>query len=156
MVTHHLAASVSVFVSAYYREAHPYTLALLSTECTTPFINFRWLLEKMVCSCFSCTHYHLLSILPSLYLSRLSHLKRTSVSISMRQQRAQPPEGFHFHIKSLLCRSCTTQFSFMVMAQRIVKELHAKKRSKISRRLYFANSERRWPCRIGKGLSGTK
>lgn len=48
MVTHHLAASISVFVSAYYREAHPYTLALLSTECTTPFINFRWLLEKMV------------------------------------------------------------------------------------------------------------
>lgn len=48
MVTHHIAAFVSVFVTAFYREAHPYTLALLSTECTTPFINIRWLLEKMV------------------------------------------------------------------------------------------------------------
>jgi hypothetical protein len=48
MVTHHIAAFLSVFVTVWYSEVHMYTLILLATECTTPFINFRWLLEKMV------------------------------------------------------------------------------------------------------------
>jgi len=48
MVTHHIAAFISVFVTVWYREVHMYTLILLATECTTPVINFRWLLEKMV------------------------------------------------------------------------------------------------------------
>jgi len=48
METHHIAAFLSVFVTVWYREVHMYTLILLATECTTPFINFRWLLEKMV------------------------------------------------------------------------------------------------------------
>ena len=48
MVTHHISAVISVLVTAWYGEAHMYTLSLLSTECTTPFINLRWLLEKMV------------------------------------------------------------------------------------------------------------
>jgi len=47
METHHIAAFLSVFVTVWYREVHMYTLILLATECTTPFINFRWLLEKM-------------------------------------------------------------------------------------------------------------
>lgn len=48
MVTHHISAFISVIVTVWYGEAHMYTLILLSTECTTPFINFRWLLEKLV------------------------------------------------------------------------------------------------------------
>ena len=28
-------------------QAHAYTLALLATECTTPFVNLRWVLDKV-------------------------------------------------------------------------------------------------------------
>ena len=28
-------------------QAHAYTLALLATECTTPFVNLRFLLDKV-------------------------------------------------------------------------------------------------------------
>ncbi len=44
MVIHYIAAFISVFVTVWYREVHMYTLILLATECTTPFINLRWLL----------------------------------------------------------------------------------------------------------------
>lgn len=49
MLAHHVAAFVSVAATLFCGEAHMYTLALLATEWTTPFINFRWLLEKLVC-----------------------------------------------------------------------------------------------------------
>ncbi|EFN50743.1 hypothetical protein CHLNCDRAFT_142545 [Chlorella variabilis] len=39
MAVHHLAALAS-------GQAHAYTLALLATECTTPFVNLRFLLDK--------------------------------------------------------------------------------------------------------------
>ena len=48
MVAHHVAAFFSVLTTVVFHETHMYTLMLLATECTTPFINFRWLLEKMV------------------------------------------------------------------------------------------------------------
>lgn len=48
MVAHHVAAFCSVLTTVVFHETHMYTLVLLATECTTPFINFRWLLEKMV------------------------------------------------------------------------------------------------------------
>ncbi len=32
-------------------QAHAYTLALLATECTTPFVNLRWVLDKVSGSC---------------------------------------------------------------------------------------------------------
>lgn len=46
MALHHAAALVSVAAAALQGEAHAYTLALLATECTTPFVNARFLLEK--------------------------------------------------------------------------------------------------------------
>ncbi|GAB4813451.1 hypothetical protein N2152v2_000497 [Parachlorella kessleri] len=46
MAAHHIAALASVAAAAFRHHAHNYTLALLATECTTPFINMRWLLDK--------------------------------------------------------------------------------------------------------------
>lgn len=46
MALHHVAALASVLASLYYQQGHAYTLLLLSTEITTPFINLRWLLDK--------------------------------------------------------------------------------------------------------------
>jgi hypothetical protein len=43
---HHLAALASVAASALTGQGHAYTLLLLSTESTTPFVNLRWLLDK--------------------------------------------------------------------------------------------------------------
>lgn len=46
MGIHHLAALASVLSSALTGHAHAYTLLLLATEATTPFVNFRWLMDK--------------------------------------------------------------------------------------------------------------
>ncbi|KAL4424130.1 hypothetical protein ABPG75_001431 [Micractinium tetrahymenae] len=46
MGVHHLAALASVAAAALQGQAHAYTLALLATECTTPFVNVRFLLDK--------------------------------------------------------------------------------------------------------------
>lgn len=46
MGAHHVAALAAVAAAALRRHAHNYTLALLATECTTPFVNLRWMLEK--------------------------------------------------------------------------------------------------------------
>ncbi|KAI7845956.1 hypothetical protein COHA_000502 [Chlorella ohadii] len=46
MAVHHVAALVSVAAAAFQGQAHAYTLALLATECTTPFVNLRWVLDK--------------------------------------------------------------------------------------------------------------
>jgi hypothetical protein len=46
MAVHHVAALASVAAAAFQGQAHAYTLALLATECTTPFVNLRYLLDK--------------------------------------------------------------------------------------------------------------
>ena len=43
---HHLAALASVLASALSGQGHAYTLLLLATEVTTPFVNARWVLDK--------------------------------------------------------------------------------------------------------------
>ncbi len=48
MGLHHVAAWMSIAVSGIHEEGHLYTLALLGTECTTPFINARWMLDAVV------------------------------------------------------------------------------------------------------------
>lgn len=48
LVAHHFAALAAVAAAAFRFHAHNYTLALLATECTTPFVNMRWLLDKGV------------------------------------------------------------------------------------------------------------
>lgn len=47
MAAHHIAALASVAAASFRHHAHNYTLALLATECTTPCVNLRWLLDKM-------------------------------------------------------------------------------------------------------------
>ncbi|KAL6784458.1 hypothetical protein ACKKBF_B01870 [Auxenochlorella protothecoides x Auxenochlorella symbiontica] len=47
MGLHHVAAWMSIAVSGIHEEGHLYTLALLGTECTTPFINARWMLDAV-------------------------------------------------------------------------------------------------------------
>ena len=46
MGVHHVAALASVLASALYSQGQAYTLLLLATEATTPFVNARWILEK--------------------------------------------------------------------------------------------------------------
>lgn len=46
MAVHHVFSLASVAASAAQQQGHAYTLALLATECTTPFVNARWLLDK--------------------------------------------------------------------------------------------------------------
>lgn len=48
MLTHHIAAFLSVALASYTGQAHLYTLLLLSTELTTPFVNARWIYDQMV------------------------------------------------------------------------------------------------------------
>ena len=49
MLTHHVAAFLSVALASFTGQAHLYTLLLLSTELTTPFVNARWMYDLMVC-----------------------------------------------------------------------------------------------------------
>lgn len=48
MMLHHWAAFLSVIAAAVSHQAHQYTLLLLFTELTTPFINARWIFDKLV------------------------------------------------------------------------------------------------------------
>ena len=48
MLTHHIAAFLSVALASFTGQAHLYTLLLLSTELTTPFVNGRWFIDQMV------------------------------------------------------------------------------------------------------------
>ena len=48
MLTHHIAAFLSVALASFTGQAHLYTLLLLSTELTTPFVNARWIYDQMV------------------------------------------------------------------------------------------------------------
>ncbi|KAK9832671.1 hypothetical protein WJX84_005708 [Apatococcus fuscideae] len=47
MMLHHWAAFLSVIAAAVSHQAHQYTLLLLFTELTTPFINARWIFDKL-------------------------------------------------------------------------------------------------------------
>ena len=49
MLTHHIAAFLSVALASFTGQAHLYTLLLLSTELTTPFVNARWFYDQLVC-----------------------------------------------------------------------------------------------------------
>jgi TLC domain len=46
MNIHHICALISVTISAFTGQGHPYVLLVLSTEVTTPLVNARWLLDK--------------------------------------------------------------------------------------------------------------
>lgn len=46
IAVHHVAALASLAAAAFQAQGHAYTLALLATECTTPFVNLRFVLEK--------------------------------------------------------------------------------------------------------------
>lgn len=48
MLIHHIAAFLSVALASITGQAHLYTLLLLSTELTTPFVNARWVFDQMV------------------------------------------------------------------------------------------------------------
>lgn len=48
MLTHHIAAFLSVALASFTGQAHLYTLLLLSTELTTPFVNARWYFDQLV------------------------------------------------------------------------------------------------------------
>lgn len=47
MVMHHAVAAVSLVAALSSRQGHMYTLLLLATEMTTPFINARWHLDVL-------------------------------------------------------------------------------------------------------------
>ncbi|KAL3143270.1 hypothetical protein ABBQ38_002115 [Trebouxia sp. C0009 RCD-2024] len=47
MLIHHIAAFMSVALASFTGQAHLYTLLLLSTELTTPFVNARWVFDQM-------------------------------------------------------------------------------------------------------------
>lgn len=47
MLAHHIAAFASVYTSLSLGQAHIYTLIMLATEVTTPFVNARWILDKL-------------------------------------------------------------------------------------------------------------
>ncbi len=48
MVVHHIGSLACVLSAAWWGEGHCMTLWMLSTEFTTPFIAFRYLLDKGV------------------------------------------------------------------------------------------------------------
>ena len=48
IAAHHVAALASVATAVLKGQGHAYTLCLLATECTTPFVNARWMLDKLV------------------------------------------------------------------------------------------------------------
>lgn len=48
MMMHHAVASVSLGFALFSHQGHMYTLLLLATELTTPFINARWHLDAVV------------------------------------------------------------------------------------------------------------
>jgi TLC domain len=48
MIAHHVAALLSIYFALSLGEGHAYTLALLATEMTTPFVNMRWILDVVV------------------------------------------------------------------------------------------------------------
>lgn len=48
MVLHHIGSLLSVVMALMTGDGHMHTLWMLSTEFTTPLINNRWWLDKMV------------------------------------------------------------------------------------------------------------
>lgn len=47
-MVHHAVATLSLVGALASQQAHGYTLLLLATELTTPFINARWQLDALV------------------------------------------------------------------------------------------------------------
>jgi TLC domain len=52
MIAHHIAATLSIWLAITSHQGHFYTLAMLATEVTTPFVNLRWHLDVAVSSGF--------------------------------------------------------------------------------------------------------
>ena len=48
MIAHHIAATLSIWLAITSHQGHFYTLAMLATEVTTPFVNLRWHLDVAV------------------------------------------------------------------------------------------------------------
>lgn len=48
MICHHIAATLSIWLALHSHQGHFYTLSLLATEVTTPFVNLRWHLDVAV------------------------------------------------------------------------------------------------------------
>lgn len=48
IVVHHIVAALSLVAALMTGQGHGYTLLLLATELTTPFINARWQLDALV------------------------------------------------------------------------------------------------------------
>lgn len=48
IMVHHLVATMSLVGALVTGQGHGYTLLLLATELTTPFINARWQLDALV------------------------------------------------------------------------------------------------------------
>lgn len=46
MLIHHVGSLLSIGTAIYSRSGHMHAVWILVTELTTPFINFRWWLEK--------------------------------------------------------------------------------------------------------------
>ncbi|KAG1665439.1 hypothetical protein FOA52_005781 [Chlamydomonas sp. UWO 241] len=46
MLAHHLGSLASVLTAVFMQQGHMHTMWMLVTECTTPFIDLRWLLDK--------------------------------------------------------------------------------------------------------------
>ncbi len=67
MMLHHWAAFLSVIAAAISHQAHQYTLLLLFTELTTPFINARWVFDKLVSILLPATAVHWLGQAADLY-----------------------------------------------------------------------------------------
>lgn len=64
IAAHHVAALASVATAALKGQGHAYTLCLLATECTTPFVNARWLLDKLVSPAAGAGTMHPLGLAP--------------------------------------------------------------------------------------------
>lgn len=59
MVVHHCGSLACVALAYFSGDAHMFTIWMLSTECTTPFIAMRYLLDKSVCTVLHCIgHVH--------------------------------------------------------------------------------------------------
>ena len=74
MLIHHIAAFLSVALASVTGQAHLYTLLLLSTELTTPFVNARWVFDLMVRQLMTTAGHSRVASLLQPYSLMVSHL----------------------------------------------------------------------------------
>lgn len=100
MMMHHAVASVSLASALSSHQGHMYTLLLLATELTTPFINARWHLDAVV-RLIPCAF----SLLPIL-------LRQASHCTSLVRQARHLHGGSH--VAALLCLMVGLQVCVLV------------------------------------------